>query len=248
MDIYVDSGIAKLGDSYVDTLSIIFIAVGLLGATLATLAFVLGRKVKNGYRNSVVGLSIFTIFLFVGTLVLGIIAFNPICAERTDAINYYHNPCAWICLGLGSGTALFGILDFIIHLATKNIVVNPKEEKIIKGAEIEKEASDCLFYQEFSQGAIEVKEDYIIFYKNWLNFTKFKKGRVATIIFINDIQHITYKGSGWLTGTLKFTFKHANKPIGINFSKWFVWRSKKLNTKVEPIYKYIRGRVINNNK
>ena len=104
MDIYVGSGIAKLGDSYVDTLSIIFIAVGLLGATLATLAFVLGRKVKNGYRNSVVGLSIFTIFLFVGTLVLGIISALLLWENDAARIGIY-------ALAFGDGLAsLFGKL------------------------------------------------------------------------------------------------------------------------------------------
>ena len=93
-----------------------------------------------------------------------------------------------------------------------------------------------------------INAERTIFYRNWLNFTKFKKGRVSTIIFINDIQHITYKGSGWFAGVLLFTFKHTNKPIGIHFSKWFVSRSKKLNTKMTPIYEYIRGRVISNNK
>jgi hypothetical protein len=151
-------------------------------------------------------------------------------------------------LGLGCATGLFGLAAFVVQLLTKNIVAKPVEKKFVTAVETERESAECLFYEEFSQGAIEVKDDFVIFYKNWLPFTKCKRGRVSTIIFINDIQHITYKGSGWLLGQLTFTFKHPNKPMGIKFGKWFPWRSIKFNARMTPVYEYLRSRVISNNK
>ena len=240
--------ITKIDNEYLDFFPLLFIVVGLIGCILALVAFILSRKVKNGYKNLVFILFVLTIALFIGAIVLGIIGLKPVRHDFFDDVTYHRHPCAWVCMGLGSGAGLFGIISLIIHFATKNIVIKTEEQRVMKNVEIQKETSECIFYQEFSQGAIEVKEDYIVFYRNWLPFTKFKKGRISTLIFINDIQHIEYKGSGWLAGVLLFTFKHPNKPLGIKFSKWLVGRSKKLNMKMTPIYEYIRGRVINNNK
>ena len=240
--------IINIGNRYLDFFPILFIVVGLIGFILALVAFILSRKVKNGYKNLVLILFVLTIALFIGAIVLGMLGLKPISYDFFDDVSYRHHQFAWICMGLGSGAGLFGIMSLIIHFATKNIVIKTEEQRVMKNVEIQKETSECIFYQEFSQGAIEVKEDYIVFYRNWLPFTKFKKGRISTLIFINDIQHIEYKGSGWFAGVLMFTFKHPNKPLGIKFSKWFVGRSKKLNMKMTPIYEYIRGRVINNNK
>jgi hypothetical protein len=240
--------IIEIDNQYFDFLPLPFIVVGFIGYVLAVLAFILSRKVKNKYKNLVFILFVLTIALFIGAIVLGMIGLKPVRSETFYGVFYVQHPCVRGCVVLGSGAGLFGIMSLIIHFATKNIVIKTEEQRVMKNVEIQKETSECIFYQEFSQGAIEVKEDYIVFYRNWLPFTKFKKGRVSTLIFINDIQHIEYKGSGWLAGVLLFTFKHPNKPLGIKFSKWLVGRSKKLNMKMTPIYEYIRGRVINNNK
>ena len=226
---------------YLDLFPFIFMAIALVGTILSVVALIIGRKAKNSYKSLVMGLSVFTMLLFCGAVVNGIIG----CV-----VKYYihHHPCSWVCLGLGSGAALFGVIAFVVQILTKNIVSEDNEDRIVSGVDFEKDSNECLFYQEFSQGAIEVKDGYITYYKNLFPFTKCKKGRTASTIFINDIQHITYKGCGWFHGVFAFTFKHANKPLVIWFSKYFVWRAKKLNPKMTPIYEYIKMQVIKNNK
>ena len=233
---------------YLDLFPLIFVAVGLVGLVFAILAIVIGRNAKNGYKTLARVLAISTIFLFCGTVVNGIIGCRADSWKWRDQIDIYRHPCAWIAFGCGAGAFLFGLAAFLIQQFTKNIISLEKEEKVVKEVEFEKETNECLFYQEFSQGAIEIKDGYIAYYHNILPFTKCKKGRTTSIIFINDIQHISYKGCGWFNGALAFTFKHYNKPLVIRFSKWFVWRSKKLNPKMTPIYEYIKMQVINNNK
>jgi hypothetical protein len=151
-----------------------------------------------------------------------------------------------VCFGLGIGALLTGAGAFVLQLLTRNIIA--EEVKTLKQVVVEEDIGDSFFYQEFSEGAIEVKEDYIIYYQNILPMSWCKKGRTSSIVFFNDIQHITYKGSGWFKGVLSFTFKHFNKPLVIYFSKWFFWRSQKLNPKMTPIYEYIKAKVIKNNK
>ena len=159
-----------------------------------------------------------------------------------------HHPCSWVCLGLGSGAALFGVLAFVIQLFTRKIVSRDNSEVKAKGAEAIADNSEVLFYEKYSQGAIEVRQDYIVLYKNWLPFSCFTAGRVSMIIFINDIQHIEYKGCGWFVGVLRLYFKHFNKPVRAVFGKWFFWRRISFNNKMQPIYEYLRSRVISNNK
>ena len=110
------------------------------------------------------------------------------------------------------------------------------------------ETKTPLFYTEFSQGAIEVYDDYLVIYRNWLPFTKFKYGRIRKIIFINDIQHMTYKGCGFLPGIFGFTFKHFNRPVRFMFNKWFFWRSIPFNSQMTPIFEYLNKKIIENNK
>ena len=231
---------------YLDLFPIIFMLLAQMGLALAIIAILLGREAKNSYKTLARVLAFATMFLFCGTIVLGIIGCDPYVGTYRGDVHFYRNPCAWVSFGLGIGAFICGLAAFLVQFFTKDIV--EEEEKNIKEFAIEEDKSECLFYQEFSQGAIEVKEGYITFYHNLLNFTKFKKGRVSTLIFINDIQHISYKGAGWFSGVLVFMFKHSNKPLGIKFSKWGVGRSKKLNKKMTPIYEYIKMQVINNNK
>ena len=242
--------IIQNGSKYVDMFPVLFMILGFIGLAIAVYALYFGRNVKNSYRSLVITFSVVAMALFVGALVLGILSIEPISyySYYYEKFVFRRHACAWICFGLGIGAFLSGLGAFLTQHFTKNIVDAEKEEKVVKDVEIEKETNECLFYQEFSQGAIEVKDGYIVYYKNLIPITKCKKGRVASIVFINDIQHVVYKGCGWFGGVLGFTFKHYNKPLIIRFSKFFVWRSKKLNPKMTPIYEYIRMQVINNNK
>ena len=234
-----------------DFFPIIFIILGAIGLGMAIFALIKWRNVENNQRKLVVVLSVITMLLFVGALVCGIIG-----ATDVECITYeygkihnseYITACSWVCLGLGIGAFVCGVGAFVLQLLTKNIIAVEKDVKIVNPV-VEEDTGDTLFYQEFSEGAIEVKEDYIIYYQNILPMSWCKKGRTSSIVFFNDIQHITYKGSGWFKGVLAFTFKHFNKPLVIYFSKWFFWRSQKLNPKMTPIYEYIKAKVIKNNK
>lgn len=229
-----------------DFFPIIFMLLGAIGLGMAIFALIKWRNVKNDQRRTVVTLSIITMALFVGAFVLGIIGVFD-CWVVHDYIRYYTSDCSWVCLGLGIGAFVCGVGAFVLQLLTKNIIAVEKDVKIVNPV-VEEDTGDTLFYQEFSEGAIEVKEDYIIYYQNILPMSWCKKGRTSSIVFFNDIQHITYKGSGWFKGVLAFTFKHFNKPLVIYFSKWFFWRSQKLNPKMTPIYEYIKAKVIKNNK
>ena len=168
--------------------------------------------------------------------------------HQAEMYALYHHACSWVCLGLGSLGALSGVLAFVIQLLTRKIVSRDNSEVKAKGAEAIADNSEVLFYEKYSQGAIEVRQDYIVLYKNWLPFSCFTSGRVSMIIFINDIQHIEYKGCGWFIGVLGLYFKHFNKPVKVGFGKWFFWRRMAFNYKMQPIYEYLRSRVISNNK
>ena len=257
--------IVQVGDGkFVDYFALLFIAVGLLGMVLGIVGMIVGRKAKNGFKGLVIALSIFTIALFIGALVTGIIGAKPYSYSYLECdyeaarlygthdcwyvYHAYRNVCAWVALGLGSGAALNGIVAFVLQLLTKNIVKEKEEKRDVKGAVVEKDQTDILFYEEFSQGAIEVRADYLVIYRNWLPFTKFKAGRVATVIFINDIQHIEYKGCGWFLGWFGFTWRHYNRPTHMPFGKWFVWRRMAFNKRMIPVYEYIRATVIKNNR
>lgn len=226
-----------------DIFPLIFIGVAIVAVLIALITIFIGRKAKNGYRVAAIILATLTFLLFIGALITGIIGRTP----KVWSHGIYRNSSAWVCFGLSIAAFVISITAFLIQCFTKNIV-STSQEKVYKEVEVEKESNECIFYQEFSQGAIEVKDGYIVYYKNLLPFTECRKGRMASTVFINDIQHIVYKGCGWFGGVLTFTFKHFNKPLVIHFSKWFVWRRKKLNPKMTPIYEYIKMQVINNNK
>ena len=255
---------------YFDFLPLIFIFVGLAGVGLGIAALIIGKKVNNAFRTLVMVFAIASAALFVGAFVTGIIGFRPESGGHWDYeyryfpeygsydydySNYYwhswayRHPTAWVCLGLGCGAALFGTASFVLQLLTKNIKGEPaKKKEVTKQVIAKADDSDILFYEEYSQGAIEVHDDYLVVYRNWLPFTAFKAGRVSMIIFINDIQHIEYKGCGFLLGILSFTFRHFNRPVSILFGKWFIWRRIRFNKRMTPIYDFICSKVINNNK
>ena len=254
---------------YFDFLPLIFIFVGLAGVGLGIAALIIGKKVNNAFRTLVMVFAIVSAALFIGAFVNGLIGFRPYSNSYCDydyryypeyggyyydysnfACHYYayRRPVSYVCLGLGCGAALFGVASFVLQLLTKNIQGHEKKKEVTKQVIAKADDSDILFYEEYSQGAIEVHDDYLVVYRNWLPFTAFKAGRVSMIIFINDIQHIEYKGCGFLLGILSFTFRHFNRPVSILFGKWFIWRRIRFNKRMTPIYDFICSKVINNNK
>ena len=107
---------------------------------------------------------------------------------------------------------------------------------------------DLIGYLRYSGGAIEVHENYVVFYKNLLPFSKIVKGRSSTIINYVDIRVLNHRGCGWFEGWFSFSFKHYLKPIMFRFYRWhflfFISKSKKLNKQMEPLYRFIAKRVI----
>lgn len=239
--------------NWVDSLPIAFIILASIGLFIGITALFIGKGVKNTYRKVVIFLFVLVVLMFAGAISTGIIGYNNPYVFF-DGVNYDngHDVCAYICIGLGVGTLLFSVLTIVVQALTKDIKPKGKPknntEPSVEGVNLGKDSSKCYFYERFSHGAIEVREDYLVIYRNWLPFSFFTFGRFATTIFINDIQHIEYKGCGWFPGTMMFTFKHFNKPARVLISKWFFWRRMKFNNKITPVYDYIRTRVIQNNK
>ena len=98
-------------------------------------------------------------------------------------------------------------------------------------------------YVRYSGGAIELHENYVVFYKNFLPFSWNVYGRVSIIINLNDIDLVEHRGCGWFPGHFSFSFKHFKRPITFVFFKWWVWRRKKLNKSIEPLYQFIADKV-----
>ena len=102
-------------------------------------------------------------------------------------------------------------------------------------------------YLEDSFGAIRIEGNTITLYYNWLPFTFFRFGRISKTLYLNDIQMIEYKGTGWFIGYMKFYFKHFNRPARVFFSKWFVWRRFSFNKKLSKVYAHLLNNISNNN-
>ena len=98
-------------------------------------------------------------------------------------------------------------------------------------------------YVRYSNGAIELHEDYVVFYRNLFNFKSCVHGRIATVVNIEDISSITYKGTGWFPGMYVIRMKHSPRPLIFPLSNWFVWTNKTLNLELKPIYSYIFNRI-----
>lgn len=243
----------NFGNSSYDLFPILFMIIGLVGFVLAINTLKKSFRMNNSYKVGVISLSCFTILLYAGTIVLGILGIGP----KYYGGYHWHNAAAWITLGLGSGTLVFGVSNLILYSKTKYAITIKEKEEVpiykvesneVSAKQESKNEYDILFYVKYSYGAISVTKDYITIFKNQLPFSNFTKGRVSKIIFINDIQSVEYKGCGWFNGILGFTFKHPNRPIRIRFGKWFVARRKRFNHKMTPVYQYILSRVIDNNK
>ena len=105
-------------------------------------------------------------------------------------------------------------------------------------------SENLIAYVCYSTGAIELHEDYIVFYKNILPFSCNVCGRKSFLINLSDINQIEYKGCGWYNGFFRLSFKHFQKPLKFIFFKWWVWRSKKLYKLIEPIYQFISNKIM----
>ena len=104
---------------------------------------------------------------------------------------------------------------------------------------------DLIGYARYSGGAIELHKKYVVFYKNFLPFSWNVYGRTSTLINLNDIDVIEYKGCGWFKGHFSISFKHHTKPMKFSFFKWFVPRRMAFNSVMEPFYQYIKDIVMN---
>lgn len=98
-------------------------------------------------------------------------------------------------------------------------------------------------YVKFSTGAIELHEDYVVFYRNIFPFTKGVHGRTSTIINFDDIAVVTYKGTGWLRGGYRIRLKNVMLPVHFLITNWFPWTNYKLNFQLREIYKFIFEKV-----
>ena len=99
-------------------------------------------------------------------------------------------------------------------------------------------------YVRFSGGALEVHENYIVCYKNFLPFSWNVYGRTSIIIELSNIDLLEYRGCGWFPGHFAICFRHYQRPIKFFFGKWFVWRRKKFNKEMQPLYEFIASKVM----
>ena len=213
------------------TISLIFLILGCLGMVIGLIAAVIGVK-KRLYLG--VFLAVLSIALGIGALVNGILGL---------AFSYWDveiHACAWICLGLGSGAIVVSLFALAFVKAAKKREKQASAPKSI-------ETPDIANTIEFSGGAITVEGNKITVYQNWLPFTKFKYGRIARVIYLNDIQQIVFKGTGWFPGTMRFYFKHFNFSLTVPISKWFIWRRMAFNKKLTPFYEELLEKVNENN-
>ena len=213
-----------------DVLALIFLIVAVLAFIVAVAAIIVAAIKKNPLA---IFIAILAILLFAGALVNCIIGL----ANYSDGYSYYYrsrrHACSWVGMGLSIGAIVVSIVALLVAILVPKIVDT---------------LGDSKFFVDFSQGAIRVDENAITIYRNWFPFTSVKAGRISTVIFLNDIQRIDFKGSGWFLGLMSFSFKHYNRPVKFVFGKWFVWRRMKLNKKMEPVYKYLLDEITKNNK
>ena len=209
-------------------LSIVFISLSglcvLANLALGTINFI--KKIIKKAVLNVIG------FLFA---LAGVI----LCALY---LRGYYFPVAIVGSSLGLAAVILTLV------AVSKIKEKKEEDRKPRAVSKEDQLTEAYFYVEFSQGAIRLDGNVITIYRNWLPFTFFKFGRVAKVFYLNDIQMIDFKGSGWFLGIFRFYFKHFNRPASIAFGKWFVWRRFKLNRRIKPLYEYLLYRVTENNE
>ena len=99
-------------------------------------------------------------------------------------------------------------------------------------------------YVRFSGGALEVHENYIVFYKNFLPFSCNVYGRTSVIVSIYNIDIFEFRGCGWFPGHFTMCFRHYQRPKRVWFGKWFVWRRKRFNKEIKPLLDFIAEKVM----
>ena len=209
----------------ITVISSIFLAINCI-CLIFSVALVLSLFMKKKENKNIV-------LAFIGSILSACgVAFCSISL----CLGPYIFPMVLASIGLG-----LSLIAAILDIVALN-------KKIEKKAQEEKNLDSDYFYIEYSQGAIRLDGNIITIYYNWLPFTCFQFGRISKVLFVNDIQMIEFKGSGWFLGTFKFYFKHFNRPAGALFGKWFVWRRFKLNKRIMPFYEYLLNKVIANNE
>lgn len=98
---------------------------------------------------------------------------------------------------------------------------------------------NLIAYVKYSNGAIELHEDYVVFYKNWLPFQSFIYGRMATVINLSDIESVSYKGCGFFPAVFFIKLKGSFFPLRFFPRKWFPWTNFDLNPELREIYGFI---------
>lgn len=226
---------------YLDIFPLLFVGIALVGTIFAIVALFVGKKAKNSYRNLVIILFVFTLILFCGAVVTGSIG----------CIVYYpkHDTISWICLGVGSGAGLFGILAFIIQLITKNI--KPKVKRIINKDGIIIESDNNENYVESRFGSIELFDDYFVLSTNFVRFTSARRKRAVIRIYYDQIANAMFRPAGWFKGHIWLWSKSCvrQKPdTVIPFKLWMPGSSKMNSKEYEEIYNKIVDKIHENKK
>lgn len=118
--------------------------------------------------------------------------------------------------------------------------MNPLSTKITKH-DVLFSKEDLIAYEKHSFGAFELHTNYIVIYKNWLPFRNFTKGRIMTVINLNNVAEFCSKGPGWFMGLLGFGYKSFIRREKFRIFVWWVWRRKRFNENMKPIFEYLNS-------
>ena len=112
--------------------------------------------------------------------------------------------------------------------------------KLVSNSKYERLHSEenLIDYVKFSNGAIELHEDYVVFYINWLPFKSFVHGRMSCVISLNDIEGMAYKGCGLLPSFFIIRLKGMTTNVFLP-TNWFPWTNKDLNAELREIYRFM---------
>lgn len=102
---------------------------------------------------------------------------------------------------------------------------------------------NLIAYVRHSFGAIELHEDYVVFYANLLPFEWAVLGRMSFVVNLDTISLLGYRRPGLFTGLYFLGHKGHSKPSKIYIYRIMFWKNKELRLKLEPIYEFIYNKV-----